>query len=1062
MNRTIAILRSNWMRMACLMCLLSVCQSVYATGNITIRLGTGSTAGSYYHFGNLLAKELANQDFSGQSLKVVVVPTEGTVDNLSRLKNGTLDAAIVQNDIANYTYEGKFGYKPFSGFKAALPLFPEYVQVLVRRDSGIRMLGDLRDKVIALGPNGSGGVRNALDLLRAFGMRPDIDYVAHYAPTLKNAHELLEKQVDAMIYTGAVPPFRADIERNLLRMLPVNRDIINDLATRYPYYRSGVFKSKDILNGELVDTLTVTAFLVVSNKLPADKTSILTRAVLRNWAVLNRHTRYFRMVSLKDSLSRLPVPLSEASEHVLQSIHLMDVSYTEYYVAILACSLVVIALWARAQCNRYDRLGNVRVADGGWYYKMLILINRSRHVVYIFAGIFLVVLVFVQIIQYSEAQYAREMNIDNKFANVGFWNAVLWMFMFMGAGDSGGLFPVSPLGRILATALPFLGVSSVIGFFFAFYEQRSAEQSARKRGTLIKHVKKHVLLCGWTEKAPSIIYALTSTDAPEKKDVVVVANIDGDMPLERYRFNARYTQYCRGTSADHDVLERAEVQSAQAAIVLAGERGRADRNLGAVLSVMAMKEMHKRKNSISHLFIAAELLYEENAPLFDACGADVIVHSREIVNRIIAQCCINEGIVDFVMDMLTYDEFAEMHTMRLNDLQRGSVVKGIWTRVKHGKKQCNVNVLPKRIPDEECRSEKITANQLRKSMLSRGVNVIAIMLRSGKRDNLVGYRFDSSSKYRMFLSETDGDYLLNGDEDIIYISNEHDDVYRAPKRRCADIGIEKAKCESFVPNRSRRILLVGDSERCECIARMMRRIPWVDVNVCGVDSNSYIDLPLQYWESRGLGSADSVAIVVDVVNSGVEAVDNESEIDGRTLVAARLIRDAFVRLAPERDPTSLTLIAQLIGRNNRALFMDAGIDVVIPCDLVTERVLTRMVYTRGCVYDFMMALLAVDDDAYLCSIRIDANAHYELVGKSFDELFWLLPDGIQLMGILPIDQHLRCKLLNKKRDFTHHYIASPYYARRVKYTVQPGDILMLLGADAFLQKISKTKSGAVN
>ena len=71
--------------------------------------------------------------------------SEGSVDNLSRMQNGELDIAIVQNDIAYYIYEGIRGYESFTGFTAGAPLFAEYVQLLVRdgNDKAVRIVYSL-------------------------------------------------------------------------------------------------------------------------------------------------------------------------------------------------------------------------------------------------------------------------------------------------------------------------------------------------------------------------------------------------------------------------------------------------------------------------------------------------------------------------------------------------------------------------------------------------------------------------------------------------------------------------------------------------------------------------------------------------------------------------------------------------------------------------------------------------------------------------------------------------------------------------------------------------------
>ena len=56
----------------------------------------------------------------------------------------------------------------------------------------------------------------------------------------------------------------------------------------------------------------------------------------------------------------------------------------------------------------------------------------------------------------------------------------------MGAGDPGDVFPISPMGKFLASALPFLGLGAVLGFGFSAVEKRREKLAKAKQGTLKK------------------------------------------------------------------------------------------------------------------------------------------------------------------------------------------------------------------------------------------------------------------------------------------------------------------------------------------------------------------------------------------------------------------------------------------------------------------------------------------------------------------------------------------------------------------------------------------------
>jgi uncharacterized protein len=102
----------------------------------SLRLGAGVEGGVYFEYSSALADSFRKAESSGLSIQIV--SNEGSVDNLYQLRGGEVDMAIVQNDIAYYVYEGSHGYQIFQDFSSGIPLFEEYVQVLVRSDSSIR------------------------------------------------------------------------------------------------------------------------------------------------------------------------------------------------------------------------------------------------------------------------------------------------------------------------------------------------------------------------------------------------------------------------------------------------------------------------------------------------------------------------------------------------------------------------------------------------------------------------------------------------------------------------------------------------------------------------------------------------------------------------------------------------------------------------------------------------------------------------------------------------------------------------------------------------------------
>jgi len=117
----------------------------------TIRICTGGETGKYYQTAAEIGAQLKG------SLKVEVIPTNGSLDNFQQLSSGTCDAAIVQSD----AYGIFTATNPAArlNVERVVPLYDEYVHLVCNRNAGIHTVRDLLKNTearVLVGPNGSG------------------------------------------------------------------------------------------------------------------------------------------------------------------------------------------------------------------------------------------------------------------------------------------------------------------------------------------------------------------------------------------------------------------------------------------------------------------------------------------------------------------------------------------------------------------------------------------------------------------------------------------------------------------------------------------------------------------------------------------------------------------------------------------------------------------------------------------------------------------------------------------------------------------------------------------
>ncbi|WP_019122204.1 TAXI family TRAP transporter solute-binding subunit [Brevibacillus massiliensis] len=133
-------------------------------------LGTGSTGGTYYPLGGEMAN-VWNKNI--ESVNITATATGASVENLVKIGTGELDLgmAVHKTALEAYNGEGDFKDHKVTNFGFIGHIYPEVVQILVRENSGINSIADLKGKRIAIGPGGSTTNTISKVILEAYGIK---------------------------------------------------------------------------------------------------------------------------------------------------------------------------------------------------------------------------------------------------------------------------------------------------------------------------------------------------------------------------------------------------------------------------------------------------------------------------------------------------------------------------------------------------------------------------------------------------------------------------------------------------------------------------------------------------------------------------------------------------------------------------------------------------------------------------------------------------------------------------------------------------------------------------
>ena len=245
--------------------------AVSAAGPAKLNYATGGTSGTYYGFSGVIANVL-NEKLA-DTLKLKVESTGASKANIQMLASGDADIAIVQNDVMSYAYTGTDlfdGTAPITSFSAVASCYPEYVQILAKKD--ITSIEQLAGKKVSVGDAGSGTEFNARQILDAYNLSFDDIKVSNQS-FADSADSLKNGTIDAAFVvagypTTAVTELATNFDFNLLA---IDDDHAAKLQNDYGFYYYGVIPADTYAPvKEDIPAVAVMATIVASNNVSAD------------------------------------------------------------------------------------------------------------------------------------------------------------------------------------------------------------------------------------------------------------------------------------------------------------------------------------------------------------------------------------------------------------------------------------------------------------------------------------------------------------------------------------------------------------------------------------------------------------------------------------------------------------------------------------------------------------------------------------------------------------------------------------------------------------------------
>jgi TRAP transporter TAXI family solute receptor len=162
---------------------------------------------------------------------------------------------------------------------------PIYMQVVVKADSDIKSLSDLRGKRVGMGQPGGTSMLDADLLMETVGLTPGQDFTEFRVKLTTMVDMLGDNQLDALIWSGTppMPPVIKLKSQHDVRFLDIPRDISEKIMKVSPAYTKGDLKANVYADQpNEVKSYMLGNVLLIKADVPEEIVYQATKAVMEN------------------------------------------------------------------------------------------------------------------------------------------------------------------------------------------------------------------------------------------------------------------------------------------------------------------------------------------------------------------------------------------------------------------------------------------------------------------------------------------------------------------------------------------------------------------------------------------------------------------------------------------------------------------------------------------------------------------------------------------------------------------------------------------------------------
>ncbi|WP_073957047.1 TAXI family TRAP transporter solute-binding subunit [Thalassospira sp. TSL5-1] len=279
-----------------------------------INVLTGGTSGVYYPLGAALAN-IYGEKIEGA--RTQVQSTKASVENLNLLQAGRGEIGFALGDSVKLAWEGdkEAGFKkPLDKLRGIAAIYPNYIQIVASKESGIKSLADLKGKSVSVGAPKSGTELNARKIFEAAGMSYEDLGKVEYLPFAESVELMKNRQLDATLQSaGLGVASLKDLSSSMdVTIVSVPAEVAEKLGAPYiaGTIPSGTYEGQ----ADDVPTVAIVNFLVSHSGVSDEIAYQMTKQLFENLPTLEAAHNAAKAIKLENAVKGMPLPLHPGAE----------------------------------------------------------------------------------------------------------------------------------------------------------------------------------------------------------------------------------------------------------------------------------------------------------------------------------------------------------------------------------------------------------------------------------------------------------------------------------------------------------------------------------------------------------------------------------------------------------------------------------------------------------------------------------------------------------------------------------------------------------------------------